>query len=349
MGRSQLTRIRLKYINEFIDRHGKLRRYIRVPGRKKVPLNGAPGSEEFMATYTAALAEAPRREIGASRTQAGTVNAAVIAYYTDASFRALAPGTQQMRRAILERFRADYGKRRIALLQRAHIINLLGAKKPFAARNWLKALRGLMQFLVASGQCADDPTMGVKVAKARAGERHSWTEDEISAFELKYPVGTRARLAMALLLYTAQRRSDVVGMGRQHLRDGVFVVRQQKTGRVLEIPVHPRLAEILAATPSEHLTFLTTSTGKPFSPAGFGNQFRKWCNEAGLPKHCSAHGLRKAACRRLAEAGCTEHQISAISGHLSLSEVQRYTRAASQARLARAAMATVTRAFPESE
>jgi len=138
-------------------------------------------------------------------------------------------------------------------------------------------------------------------------------------------------------------------MGRQHVRGGVLIVRQQKTGRVLEIPIHPKLAEILAATEGNNLTFLVTGNGKPFSAAGFGNLFRQWCDEAGIPKHCSAHGLRKAACRRLAEAGCSEHEISAISGHASLSEVQRYTRAANQARMAKAAMASVARAFPEPE
>ena len=345
-----MTRIKLKYINEFIDRHGKVRRYVRVPGRRKVPLKGAPGSAEFMEAYTAALADAsPRLEIGAIHTRQGSVNAAVVAYNADASFRVLAPGTQQMRRAILETFRASYGDRRIGLLQRTHIVNLLGSKKPFAAKNWLKTLRGLMAFLVASGRRADDPTLGVKVAKARAGELHSWTEAEIAAFEARHVIGTRPRLAMALLLYTAQRRSDVVRMGRQHVRDGMLMVRQQKTSTALGIPIHPVLAAILNANPSDNLTFVTTANGKPFSPAGFGNLFRQWCDDAGLPKHCTPHGLRKAACRRLAEAGCSEHQIAAISGHASLSEVARYTRAANQAKMAKAAMATISRAFPGPE
>jgi integrase len=126
-------------------------------------------------------------------------------------------------------------------------------------------------------------------------------------------------------------------MGRQHLRDGVLYVRQQKTGIELAIPLHPTLATAIAEMAADHLTLLTTQTGKPFSAAGFGNWFRDRCNEARLP-HCSAHGLRKAAARRLAEAGCTMHEIAAITGHASLSEVQRYTKAADQARLARAAM-----------
>lgn len=126
-------------------------------------------------------------------------------------------------------------------------------------------------------------------------------------------------------------------MGRQHIRDGVLQVRQQKTGAELSIPVHATLAATIAETPSDHLTFLTTQFGQPFAAAGFGNWFRERCNEAGLP-HCSAHGLRKAAARRLAEAGCTEHEIAAITGHASLREVARYTKAADQKRLAVAAM-----------
>jgi integrase len=343
-----MTRFRLKHTHEFVDRTGKLRRYVRPPGAKHAtPLPGAPGTVEFMSVYQAALAAAATpAEIGAARTVRGSVSAAIVSYYKDVRFQAMASVTQKNRRAILEQFRATYGDRQIAGLQRVHIVNLLGTKKPFAAKNWLKALRGLMQFLVATGQRLDDPTAGIKLPKTRAGEIHSWSEAEISQYEARHPVGTPARLALALLLYTAQRRSDIVVVGRQHLRDGALIVRQRKTGRMLEIPVHPALTEILAE-PSEHLTFLTTANGKPFSAAGFGNRFREWCNEAELPKHCSAHGLRKAACRRLAEAGCTEHQIAAISGHLSLSEIQRYTRAADQSKMARAAMATVTRAFPE--
>jgi integrase len=126
-------------------------------------------------------------------------------------------------------------------------------------------------------------------------------------------------------------------LGRQHIRDGFINVRQQKTGIELAIPIHPILASVIGQTPADHLTLLTTKAGKPFSAAGFANWFRDRCKEAGLV-HCSAHGLRKAAARRLAEAGCTTHEIAAITGHASLSEVQRYTKAADQRRLALSAM-----------
>jgi integrase/recombinase XerD len=106
----------------------------------------------------------------------------------------------------------------------------------------------------------------------------------------------------------------------------------------LNIPVHPDLQTIIDATPVKHLTFLTTAYGRAFTPAGFGNKFREWSDEAGLP-HCSAQGLRKAAAARLAERGATAHEIMAITGHRSLEEVERYTRAARQGKLADTAMA----------
>jgi integrase len=187
--------------------------------------------------------------------------------------------------------------------------------------------------------CKSDPTQGIKLKTPKSDGFHTWSEEEIAAFEAAHPIGTKARLALALLIHTGQRRSDIIRMGRQHIRDGVLHVRQAKTGAVLDIPVHTDLRAIIDATPGEHLTFLTSPKGRPWTADSFGREFRQWCNEAGLSEECSPHGLRKAACRRLAEAGCSANEIAAISGHATLSEVQRYTKAADQARMARNAMA----------
>jgi integrase len=330
------------YVQEFKDRHGRVRRYFRRPGFKRVALPGASGSPEFLEAYNAALAGHQIRQIGAERCIPGTLSAAIAAYYQHASFLALSPETRKMRRAILERLRSRHGDKRFELMERPHIARLLADLKPFAARNWLKTLRGLMRFAVETGLRRDDPTRDIRPTKVRAGTRHSWTEEEIAQFEARHPIGTRPRLAMALLLYTAARRGDVVQLGPQHIRNGILTYRQSKTQHVVAMPVHPALAEILAAAPtSGHLTFLITAAGAPFSAAGFGNLFRDWCNEAELP-HCSAHGLRKAQARRLAEAGCSAHQIAAITGHKTLAEVQLYAAAADQSALARAAMARVS-------
>jgi integrase len=345
-----MTRIKLQYIHEFRDRHGKLRRYVRLPNGKRFPLPGAPGTDQFMAAYQAALAgEAPppRSNIGAGRTQPGTINAAVVSYFNSAAFQKMAPESRRTRRGILERFRVEHGDKRIALLQRSHVDRMVAAKAatPVAARNFLSALRVLMDYCIVQEWRTDNPAQSVKPPQVKSDGYYTWTETDIAAFETAHPIGSKARLALALLLYTAQRRSDIVRLGRQHVRDGAIHVRQQKTKVSLAIPIHPELAAILDATPLNNLTFVSTESGKPFTPASFANWFREMCQQAGL-EGCTPHGLRKAACRRLAEAGCSANVIAALSGHTSLREVQRYTKAADQALMARSAIDTMVTAFP---
>jgi integrase len=355
-----MTRIRLQYVNAFHDRHGRLRHYFRRPGSKSVPLPGLPGSTEFMESYQTALAgkAAPRMEIGASRTVAGTVQWLVAAYIdckpsSSSPFKTLASETQRTRKNILERFRekhgdkrifrVDHGSKRTLLLTREHMQRIVNEKAatPFAQRNFLNTLRAMFQWALSEGRVPDDPTLGVKRLKAKTTGYKTWSEAEIERFEEKYPIGSKARLAFALLLYTGQRRGDVVKMGRQHMHKGVLTIDQGKTDgneeAHLEIPVHPKLREIFDATPSGHLNFLVTSFGKPYTANGFGNWFRDLCDGAGCPD-VSAHGLRKATARRLAEIGCSTHEIASITGHASLAEVERYTKAANRKRLARSAM-----------
>jgi integrase len=338
---------RRKYVHSFIDdRYGKAkaRYYFRRRGHKQVALPGMPGSIEFEQAYAAAMANAPLpTDIGTKRIRAGSIDALVIAYFNSPAFLALSPATQSTYRGILEAFTREHGPKPLSPLTRKHLEAMLARKlkTPAAANHWLRLIKQLMRFAVREGLRPNDPARDIDYIKRRSAGFHTWSEDEISAFETCHPIGSKARLALALLLYTAQRRSDVVRMGRQHVRAGVVHVRQQKTGAMLAIPVHPALQAVLDATPSEHLTFLTTAYGKPFTAAGFGNWFRDQCDAAGLPGHCAAHGLRKAACRRLAEAGCSANVIASISGHASLREVERYTKAADQERMARRGMAAI--------
>lgn len=338
-----------KFVHRFRDRHGKVRFYFRRPGFKQTPLPSST-SPEFWEAYNAALSGNVAIEIGAGRTTPGTINAAVVSFYNSSAYKLLAKETRRTRRNTLERFRAEHGTKRVALLQSAHIKRLLDGKvsTPFMARNFLKAIRALMQHCVEQRLRSDDPTIGIrytKIPRERQGGFETWSEQQITQFETTHEIGTKARLAFALLLYTGQRRGDVLRMGRQHIANGAIKVRQQKTGVELEVPIHSDLHEIITATPNDHLTFLTTQHGEAFSPAGFSNLFRRWVKAAGLPAGISAHGLRKACCRRLAEAGCSAPEISAISGHLSLREVQRYIAKADQGRMARSATTKVTVAF----
>ena len=305
-----MTKLQLRYVQSFGGYH-----YFRRRGWPRIPLPGVVGSTEFMEAYQQALAATPVAIGVGKRSKPGSVSAAIAEFYLSQSFRALSVGTQAKWRAILERFRENHGHLPLASLPKEFVITLLDTMAPHAALNWLKVFRRFFRWCSERKLMRNDPTFGIKLKKPR--------------------------LALALGLYTAQRRGDVVRIGRQHIRDGVLTVRQQKTGATLAIPVHPDLAAIIAATPVGHLTLLVTQTGKSYGGNDFTDQFRVWCDTAGLPARCVFHGLRKAALTRLADAGCTAHEIAAISGHKTLSEVQRYTGAANQARLARAAMGRI--------
>jgi integrase len=242
-----MSRLRLKYVHSFVDHDGRPRHYFRRKGFKLTPLPGVFGSTEFMVAYQAALATVTPVEIGATkRSRPGSLGAAIAAYYTSLEFRSLTRGTPAKRRAYLERFREQHGDKPVRLLPRKFIVHEIGKMKPHAARNWVKAVRGLMQFCIAEEMIREDPTLGVKVRTPRSDGHHTWTEEEIAQFEAAHPLGTKAHLALALGLYTVQRRGDVVRKGRQHIRDGVRHVTQEKTRKAL--PVRPELRAAIDAT-----------------------------------------------------------------------------------------------------
>lgn len=330
-----------KYVQVFIDRHGKLRLYLRRSGRKKVPLPGPLWSPAFMQAYEAAIADEQGSPIGASRTRPGTFSALIVEYYASTNYTGLAPTTKATYRRVIENFRREYGEGPVADLKREHVLALVErkTKTPAAANDLLKKLKMLCRFAVERGYRTDDPTSLVRRARTKSGGYRTWSEDDIGKFRATWPLGGKERLAIELLLNTGQRRSDVCLMGPQHVRAGFVSVRQQKTGQHLGIPLHPDLAAAIAATPTGQLAFLVGLHGKPYHPDSFSHWFNKACRAASLEVGLSAHGLRKAMCVRLAEAGCTASQIMSISGHRNIREVETYVAAASQKRLASDAIA----------
>jgi integrase len=332
-----MARLRLKYVQSFGGYH-----YFRRRGSPRIPLPGIVGSAEFMEAYQQALTAAPLA-IGASRSKPGSVAAAVAAYFLSPQFTELALGTQAARRAILQNFRNEHGELPIAAMPSKFIAVALNKKKPHAARNWMKALRSLCQFAIAVEMIVADPTRDIKLPKAKTKSRRAWDDAEIKAYERTHPIGSMARLALALGLYTVQRAGDVIRLGRQHVRKGKegpeLKFRQSKTGVELTLPILPELQAVLDATPSGHMTFLVTDIGRQWRNTYFSDRFRQWCNEAGLPRECTFHGLRATGCTVLADAGCSVHEIAAWSGHMTLKEVERYTRGANQRRLAASAAA----------
>jgi integrase len=335
----------LRYVKSYVDIIGKSRHYFRKRGMKTVPLPGLIGSSEFMAVYSAALAGVPA-VVGECRTKVNSISAMIVGYLGSAAYAKLAPVSKQQYRERFERMRKSIGHLSITSLKRKHIAELIDAmgNTPHAARDYLMALRLLIKYAMNISVLEQDPSIGLRVEVPKSAGYHTWNAEEIAAFEQFYPVGTRPRLALELLLNTAGRCGDVVRLGRANIRNGMINFSTQKTKIALSIPVTSELQAAIDAAPAGVVTmererpFLLTERGKAFTAARFSKWFRQQCLAAGLKAGCSAHGLRKAACVRLAEAGATAPQIAAVSGHASLKLVQRYIEAANKGKLAVAAM-----------
>jgi integrase len=333
--------VRLRHVDRFIDRHGRVRHYFRRGKGNRVKLPGRPGGEEFMRAYQAALdGEEPPATPGV-RGAPGTFDRLAHDYCVSTDYLRLGKRTQHVYRLVIERLLRDenIGHRLVKQMTRQHVQQIIGrrAAKPGAANDVLKKLKILLHFAIDNGWRKDDPTLRIK--RFADGEFHTWTDDEIARFESRWPIGTRERTAFALLLYTGQRLSDVRRMSPFDVVAGTIHVVQGKTGEKLWVPMHPELSRVLAAWRQAGERIVSTSFGKEFSQHGFGNFMADKIAAAGLPDRCVTHGLRKAAARRLAEAGCSSKEIAAITGHRTLKEIERYTRAAEQWKLAAAAMA----------
>ncbi len=324
-------KIKVQHVERWRDRHGKERLYYRRYPGPRVALRGPEGSDEFWEDYNVA-----KDKPAVSSGKRGTMRWLVIEYYKSAAYKQLSRRTQRVRRGILDRFSAEHGHKRYAQLKPKHLRRIRDKmiEKPEAANGMLKALGQVFKYAVEYEYVDNNPVTDIERLKSKNKDGfHAWTLDEVEQYENKHPVGTKPRLALALLLYTGQRRGDIVKMGRQHVKDDWMNVTQQKTKKRIEIPVLSELRRIIEASPTGDLTYLVTHYNKAFTSNGFGNWFRKQCDAAGL-KQCSAHGLRKAAASRLAELGCSTREIMSITGHESLQEVERYTKAANQKTLA---------------
>jgi integrase len=338
-----MTRIKLRYVNEYIDRQGNVRRYFRRRGSSGVPLPGLPGSIEFMAAYQAALTNVAMPPLSPKHVPRGSLAEIVAGYFRSAGFQNLSPSSQQVYRKALKPILAAHGHRLVRELPKVaarNVIEVIGTTRPGMANLTRAVLSSIMAYAIETGVRTDDPFAGLK--RYRLGTHHTWTDAEIAQFERRWPLGTRERLAFALLLYTGQRGGDVVRMVRSDIVGGRIRVSQDKarkgTVNELMIPIHPALARALKAGPvvgMQHL--ITDARGRALR--GLTALIGTAAERAGLPPRCKAHGLRKAALRRLAEHGSTTKEIAAMSGHRSLSEIERYTARADQARLAESAIA----------
>lgn len=334
----------------YTDRHGARRWRFRVRGRS-FELGTEYASPEFVRRYEAALAALAGHKIGMDRTKPGSINDLIIRYYPLTAGR-WSEGTKRTNRAILERFRADHGHRPVASM-RPHNMDFILAKMaatPAAAYNLRKRLIPVFRLAVKLGWLTVNPAELADPVPYQAGGHHTWSEDEIAKFYAAHQFGSIAHRAMTLLLWTGAARADAVKLGWFSIKSTPEGERlqytRQKTGRMknpvlISIPIAPDLRALLDSLPRDAGTFLQTVEGKQRSAKALTGDMRRWCDAAGIPE-CTPHGLRKAIARRMAEAGAAAHVIGAVTGHKTLSEVQRYTEAADRDRLGAAGICLIS-------
>lgn len=354
-------RLQFRHLVCDVDRHGNERIYVRIKGLPKVRIKISPDDKAaFAAAYAAALAQvrtfvpAPDKP-PKSAAPPGTFGWLAAQYFGSAEFKELPTTSQSTRRGIIEACLREPIKPGSADLMRmvplrhldsVHMRVLRDRKRstPGAANNRLKYLSGLFVWATEHDPplMRKNPCRDVKRMTYASEGFHCWTAEEVEAFEARWPIGTKPRLAMALMFYLGLRKQDAAILGRQHIRDGQVRFTPQKTRKKkadpVILPLPDELAAIIAASPAGDLTFLLTEYGEPYSSNGFGNWFRDRCADAGIP-HCGAHGLRKARATILAERGATVRQLMAVFGWSSEKEAIRYTKAANRKKLAAQAMA----------
>lgn len=328
---------RLKGIKVINKPDGRRYVYRRVQGAL-IPLPDLPENHpEFLRAYAAAgLAKpAPR-----SRDPQGTIAALCTVYLASQDHHRKAPSTRAVFARVIHKIRAERGTGLLAHLQTAHIRKDVRALTPGAAATRLKAWRSLMKYAVEEGLIETNPAKDVTAPKSVTISHHQWTQDEITAYRKHWPIGSAQRTAMEVIYWTGARCVDAVRLGRQMVKHGWLTYTQQKTGGPAScpvanlptwcIPLQGDLDHFTASLDSGRILWIATSTGAARSVKGLSQFVSAAADTAGLPKNCTAHGLRSARAAALAEIGASTHQIGAWTGHASLSEIAHYTKKADQ-------------------
>lgn len=325
----------LPYIKEYTDNCGVRRRYFRRKGFKGGPLPGRIGSSEFLEAYQAFM-EAKPAPLAKPKDASGTFGGLIVQYYRWTEYANLKDSSKRLYKYALEPIRMKHGHRSLATMSRENLLKIIetvGARAPGMANLTRAVLQKMLKIAFTRRLIRENP-LAEKIKAYRGGTHHTWTDEELAQFEARWPLGTRQRLAYALLFYTGQRSGDVVRMSRSDISGHKIKVIQQKTETELWIPIHPDLAKAIKAGPSKGLNLIGDEHGRPVKRAALSHLMRDAIRKAGLPARCVPHGLRKATLRVMAENGASAKQLAAVSGHKTTKELDRYTAAADQPTLA---------------
>ena len=338
---ADMPRPRPPHLHRQVTQHGKTVWYVRIGKGPRIRIRAAFGTPEFDTEYQAALAGLPALQTSKNDgTATGSLAWLIERYRETTAWTGLSMATRRQRENIFEHVLKSAGRQPFGKITTANIMagRDRRAATPAQSRNFLDAMRGLFRWAVKARLVKSDPTSGVdNPPRPKTDGFAVWSDDDIVAYEKRWSIGTRQRVWLDVLVYTGLRRGDAVRFGRPHVRNGVGTIKTEKTETVVTLPILPVLSKTLDAGPCGDLTFIAGENGRPLTKESFGNLFRKACREAGLRSR-SAHGLRKAAATRAANAGATVAQLEAIFGWNGGTMASLYTRAADRRRLAIEAM-----------
>ncbi|MDW9626509.1 tyrosine-type recombinase/integrase [Sinorhizobium meliloti] len=340
---------RLRYCVYDPDPRGNDRYYIRKKGRKKIRIHekfeDAQGNitKEFMAAYWAALEllDKPSSSPKKQTPREDTFDWLCDQYFRSAKFQKFDEATQRDKRSVLNRFCETAGSLPYKKYRRQDMeaSQLKRKETPGAADKLVKVIRALFNWAMKQNPplATSNPAIGIEKLNAGSEGFHTWTIEEVQKFRETHAIGTKARLALEIMLNVGARISDASRLGRQHESAGwlrfTAYKNRNKHPTIIEVRMTADLKAALAATETGDLTYLVTEYGASFTINGLGNRMREWCDAAGL-FHCSAHGLRKAAAVMLAESGATAPELCAIFGWSKLETAETYIRKAQKRKMA---------------
>jgi integrase len=334
--------LKIKYVIRDVDRYGTVRWYYRQPGCKKIVLPSPDHPSFFEALGAAKAAATPK--VPEPDVEESSLRWLCLAYMDSSAFkRELSKTTQNVRKRILDRLCEKHANKPFKTIDSGWVMarrDEWADDGNEAGNSAVKALRQVFKWAVQAKHLRSNPANEVEyLSPDNPDGFYTWTEQDIAQFKARHPLGTKAYLALMLLMFGGGRRSDVVRLGRQMVKDGCFHYIEWKgrgkkrTRKERLVPIVPPLQEAIDLCPTGAMIYLITTFNEPFTSNGFGNWFKDRCKEAQL-HHCSAHGLRKAAAVQAAEAGCSEHELMALFGWTSPKQAGVYTRKVNVSKLA---------------
>lgn len=303
----------------------------RVGGKyRMIRLPSDPRSPAFAEAYKSLATED-----GGLRAAPYSFDALIASYKASAVFTDLSPRTRQDYQKLLGMIGGWVGKKDASRYPRSEIMRMMNsnARRPRTANYLLSMMVILMNHAIDLEWRKDNPAKGIRKLKTGPGYL-PWGEDQVEAYRKANAERADAILLFELALGTGQRPGDLVRMKWSDYDGGGISLTQGKTGAALYVPLGERLRTLLDATrpadaPSASILGTEAYTGMEV-------RFRRARDRAGV-KGVSLHGLRKNATIELAEAGCTEAEIKAITGHETSEMVALYSKRANQRKTAQAA------------